>query len=109
MPVSDRRRARAAQSVAADGERLPRELLSEMHILFAIYQEGSEHRHLAGAYTDWTAARDSARRQWFEDRGISTKYTDADPRYSEALQDVKPLTVEEWIQMHNEGKLNEYR
>lgn len=100
---------RAAAAAAVATERLPRELVSEMTVFFSLFQKDSPNRHLGEAYSNWLPRRDRAQRKWFADRGISVQYMAADPRYTEALQDVEPLTVEEWIQWHSEGKFNEYR
>ena len=108
--VSEAEQARReAAAAAVEVEKLPRALVWEMGVFVGLHTEGSPHRHLCAAYADWVPARDRARSKWFADRGISTKYINADPRYAEALQDVEPLTVEEWIERYNEGKFNEYR
>lgn len=101
------RREAAAAAVISD--KLPRELMHGMDVFFSLFQKDSPNRHLGEAWANWDAARARAEKKWFADRGISRQYAVADPRYTEALQDVKPLTVEEWIQWHNEGKFNEYR
>lgn len=94
-PISEVEQARRdAAAAAVTVEKLPRELVWEAAVFCELFQKDSPHRHLAEAYTDWVPARDEARRMWFADRGISVKY--ADPRYSEALQNVKPLKADEW-------------
>lgn len=108
--VSEAEKARReAEAAAVQVEKLPRALVWELGVFAGLHQEGSPHRHLCAAYADWAPRRDQARAKWFADRGISTKYTNADPRYAEALQGVEPLTVDEWIERYNEGTLNEYR
>jgi hypothetical protein len=78
-----------------------------MTVFFTLFQKDSPNRHLGEAYSNWVPRRDRARAKWFADRGISTQHLAADPRYTEALEGVKALTVEEWIQWHGEGKLSD--